>query len=87
MSRDTCVPCQSPLTPSFTGQPTVLENCGGASVTYRDNATQGGCAARYSKLILRTFYSSRCKWKQISMYTNNNCSIRRFKYCKRSIEL
>ena len=53
--RDTCVPCQSPLTPSFTGQPTVLENCGGASVTYRDNATQGGCAARYSKLILRTF--------------------------------
>ncbi|MCC7027164.1 MAG: HYR domain-containing protein, partial [Saprospiraceae bacterium] len=53
--RDTCLPCNSPILPSFTGQPTIVENCGGVSVSYTDNSTQGGCAARYSKLIRRTF--------------------------------
>ncbi len=53
--RDTCLPCSSPTTPSITGVPTVIENCGGASVSYRDNETQGGCAAGYELIIVRTW--------------------------------
>ncbi|MBK7244875.1 MAG: HYR domain-containing protein [Saprospiraceae bacterium] len=53
--RDTCLPCSSPTTPAITGVPTVIENCGGASVSYRDNETQGGCAAGYELIIVRTW--------------------------------
>jgi hypothetical protein len=41
--------------PANTGVPSVVENCGGASLSYRDNSTQGNCALGYSRRILRTW--------------------------------
>ncbi|MCC6842915.1 MAG: HYR domain-containing protein, partial [Saprospiraceae bacterium] len=41
--------------PANTGIPSVVENCGGASLSYRDNSTQGNCALGYSRRILRTW--------------------------------
>ncbi|MBK9639877.1 MAG: hypothetical protein IPO72_00940 [Saprospiraceae bacterium] len=41
--------------PANTGVPSVVENCGGANLSYRDNSTQGNCALGYSKRILRTW--------------------------------
>ncbi|MBP9208926.1 MAG: HYR domain-containing protein [Saprospiraceae bacterium] len=55
-ARDTCVVCgTTPTSPAYMGIPGVDENCGGYSLTYRDNVTQGGCAAGYEELIVRTW--------------------------------
>lgn len=54
-ARDTCVPCASPTTPDFTGVPGVVENCGGYSLTYKDNVTNGSCEIGYNKVIVRTW--------------------------------
>ena len=41
--------------PANTGVPSVVENCGGVNLSYRDNSTQGNCALGYSRRILRTW--------------------------------
>jgi hypothetical protein len=41
--------------PANTGTPSIVENCGGVNLSYRDNSTQGNCALGYSRRILRTW--------------------------------
>ncbi|MBK8955134.1 MAG: T9SS type A sorting domain-containing protein [Saprospiraceae bacterium] len=55
-ARDTCVPCGSTLTtPFYMGTPTVIENCGGASLSYADKVEQGGCGFDFEERITRTW--------------------------------
>ncbi|HEX5626133.1 MAG TPA: HYR domain-containing protein, partial [Saprospiraceae bacterium] len=54
--RDSCVPCATTeTTPFFMGTPTVVENCGGYSLSYKDVVTYGGCAAQFEERIERTW--------------------------------
>ncbi|MBK9108972.1 MAG: HYR domain-containing protein [Saprospiraceae bacterium] len=53
--RDTCVPCYSPTSPDYTGFPTVVENCGGAGLTYKDNVSILGCDFGFDRIIVRTW--------------------------------
>ncbi|MEP7196438.1 MAG: HYR domain-containing protein [Saprospiraceae bacterium] len=58
--RLTCPPnitvaCAAGTSPSVTGTPTVVENCSGYSLTYRDNASQGSCPLGYSQRVIRTW--------------------------------
>lgn len=53
---DTCITCgTSGTSPFYMGSPVVVENCGSYSLSYKDNVTQGGCAAEYEELIVRTW--------------------------------
>ncbi|MBK6544023.1 MAG: HYR domain-containing protein [Saprospiraceae bacterium] len=61
--RDTCVPCYSPVSPDFTGSPVVVENCGGYSLSFKDNVAKGGCPAGNDRIITRT-------WTAIDAYNN-----------------
>jgi len=49
------ISCQLDPVPANTGVPTVYENCGGASLTYRDVRTQGNCGVGYAARIVRTW--------------------------------
>ncbi|MBK7800580.1 MAG: HYR domain-containing protein [Saprospiraceae bacterium] len=56
----TCPPdrtfsCAIDPIPANTGTPSIVENCGGVNLSYRDNSTQGNCALGYSRRILRTW--------------------------------
>ncbi|MEO6189946.1 MAG: T9SS type A sorting domain-containing protein [Saprospiraceae bacterium] len=58
--RLTCPPnitvsCAAGISPSVTGVPVVIENCGGASLSYRDNASKGNCQLGYSWQIILTW--------------------------------
>ncbi len=58
--RLTCAPnitvsCAAGILPAVTGTPQVAENCGGVSLTYRDNATKGNCQLGYAWKIIRTW--------------------------------
>ena len=56
----TCVPfvsvsCSVDPIPSNTGIPTVVENCGGAGLSFNDNSTQGNCNLGFQESIIRTW--------------------------------
>ncbi|MBK7341030.1 MAG: HYR domain-containing protein [Saprospiraceae bacterium] len=50
---DLTLDCTASTLPANTGTPTVEENCGGYTLTYQDNVTQGSCALGYDKIIER----------------------------------
>jgi len=52
---DVSLSCGSSTAPSVAGQPSVYENCGGASIGYRDSEVQGGCPQGYARRITRTW--------------------------------
>ncbi|MCC6817073.1 MAG: HYR domain-containing protein, partial [Saprospiraceae bacterium] len=49
------VSCAAGISPAVTGIPQVVENCGGVSLSYRDDANKGSCALGYSWRIVRTW--------------------------------
>ncbi|MBK9270503.1 MAG: T9SS type A sorting domain-containing protein [Saprospiraceae bacterium] len=49
------IPCDVEPTPANTGIPSVYENCGGVSLSYRDVTTKGSCAVGYAYSIRRTW--------------------------------
>ncbi|MBK9272403.1 MAG: T9SS type A sorting domain-containing protein [Saprospiraceae bacterium] len=49
------VTCAEGTSPAVTGVPSVYENCGGFSLGYRDQASQGDCALGYQTRIIRTW--------------------------------
>ncbi|NOT51285.1 MAG: HYR domain-containing protein, partial [Chitinophagaceae bacterium] len=58
--RLTCPPnitvsCAAGVAPAVTGVPVVVENCGGVSLTFRDDASKGNCALGYSWRMVRTW--------------------------------
>ncbi|MBK9108194.1 MAG: HYR domain-containing protein [Saprospiraceae bacterium] len=55
-ARDTCITCgTSETSPQFMGTPSVVENCGGFALSYKDNVTQGSCASGNEEIIVRTW--------------------------------
>jgi hypothetical protein len=66
--RDTCVPCYSEITPAFTGNPVVAENCGSYSVSYKDKVAYIGCAGGFDRIITRT-------WSAVDPYNNKSSCI------------
>jgi len=56
----TCPPnvrlsCAQGYAPSVAGTPAVNENCGGYSLTYKDNVNKGNCQLGYSWQVVRTW--------------------------------
>ncbi|NOT36065.1 MAG: HYR domain-containing protein, partial [Saprospiraceae bacterium] len=49
------VSCAAGISPAVTGVPIVVENCGGVSLTFRDDASKGNCALGYSWRMVRTW--------------------------------
>ncbi|MBK7810888.1 MAG: HYR domain-containing protein [Saprospiraceae bacterium] len=49
------IPCTTDPSPANTGIPSVYENCGGASLSYRDVVVKGSCPVGYAYLIRRTW--------------------------------
>lgn len=64
------ISCAVEPIPANTGTPVVTENCGGYSLSYRDDATQGSCAAGYQELIIRT-------WTAVDAYGNRSSCVQR----------
>ncbi|MBK7812147.1 MAG: M36 family metallopeptidase [Saprospiraceae bacterium] len=52
---DITVACDEGTSPSVTGIPSVYENCGGVSLSYRDQSSQGSCELGYQNRIIRTW--------------------------------
>ncbi|MBK9221390.1 MAG: HYR domain-containing protein [Saprospiraceae bacterium] len=54
--RDTCVVCGTTETsPFYMGSPVVRENCGGYSLSYKDDVTAGSCLLNFEETIVRTW--------------------------------
>jgi len=60
--------CSVDPSPSNTGTPVVVENCGSYGLSYRDDLTQGGCAAGFQERIVRT-------WTAVDNYGNRSSCV------------
>ncbi|NOT36154.1 MAG: HYR domain-containing protein [Saprospiraceae bacterium] len=49
------ISCAVDPSPTNTGIPSVVENCGGFSLTFSDDATQGSCVLGFQERIIRTW--------------------------------
>ncbi|MFN8333144.1 MAG: hypothetical protein U0T81_18345 [Saprospiraceae bacterium] len=67
------ISCAVEPIPANTGTPVVTENCGGYSLSYRDDATAASCAAGYCELIIRTPTA-------VDAYGNRSSCVQRSRY-------
>lgn len=51
------ISCDQPITPRFTGQAGVFENCGEYNLSYKDQIQRGDCALSFDRIITRSWHA------------------------------